>query len=112
MDRLESWVKCILKYAKGPYHIFIFGNKLDLESNRKVTFKEAQGFIENLKAEACKELFEVSMHFMGEISCQTGENAIKYCDKAIEIYCESLEKCKYCGAVISDKWSRLQNNQL
>ena len=76
-SKLNLWINEINKYAGNKdLKIMILGNKLDLESERKVTTKEADEFS-----------FNIGAKFM-EVSAKATMNV----DKAFEILTEEILK--------------------
>ena len=70
-DSIPKWIQQVNDVINKEVVFVLIGNKLDLESNRKVTFEEG------------KKLAEKSNYVFQEVSAKTGENFEKLFEKQI-----------------------------
>ena len=75
------WLKELKTHANPDIKIFLIGNKVDLEDNRKVTAEEAKKFKD-----------DYMMNLYMETSAKTGFNVKKlFCDVGKILYNYSME---------------------
>ena len=77
------WLKELKTHANPDIKIFLIGNKVDLEDNRKVTAEEAKKFKDDYMMNLCMET-----------SAKTGFNAKEIFIEAAKVLCKEHNKYK------------------
>ena len=102
-ENIEMWLRELRTHSNPDAKVFLIGNKIDLESERKVTKEEGEKFCKDNKLNG----------FM-ESSAKTGVNAqnifIKAAQALYDDYIAYQQKTEQSGGAVSNNFGQQQNN--